>query len=162
MKKLIVAAFSALLISGFAMASGGKDDVTWFSQRSFYENFGNIPVQQWIGESQFDKAIFMKEGKLTTAYFAKDGQFIGTMQDATYADLPVQAQRFIEKKYGVASVQKILDYDDNEDSEARMSFNGFPLPDADNYFVMVRNKNQEDIVFQVSHDGEVSFFESIK
>ena len=162
MKKLILAAFSTLLISGFAMASGGKDDVTWFSQRSFYENFGAVPVQQWIGESKFDKAIFMKDGKLTTAYFSKNGQFIGTIQDATYADLPVQAQRFIESKYGVASVQRIVDYDDNEDSDARMSFNGFPMPDADNYFVMLRNKKQEDIVFLVSHDGQVSFFENLK
>lgn len=167
MKKFFLAAFSAALISGFAMAGTpdkgdkNKDEGTYFSHRSFYENFGDVPGVQWTASDQYDKAAFMKDGKAIDAFFSKDGDFIGTIQQVLFTDLPASAQKFIQKKYGSDNIVSILDFDDNELSDVPMYINGNQI-DEDNYFVELKDKDQKNIVLEVTHQGDVSYFDQMK
>ena len=165
MKKVSMAILAAVLVTGFAFAGtpdNGANKVSYFALRSFYTNFGDIPVTQWQSDAAYDKAIFTQDGIVLTAYFSKEGELIGTTHEMSYAQLPLAAQKFITKKYGADSIEKILDYDDNEASDATLNMFGAATEDSDNYFVMLKDKNDKNIVLEVSHAGEVSFFTTVK
>jgi hypothetical protein len=165
MKKITMAILAAVLVTGFAFAGtpdNGANKVSYFSLRSFYTNFGDIPVTQWQSEAGIDKAIFTQDGVVMNAYFSRKGEFIGTTHEMDYTQLPVAAQKLIAKKYGTDTIEKIIDFDDNEASDATLSIFGTTAEDSDNYFVMLRDKNDKNIVLEVSHAGEVSFFTTVK
>lgn len=163
MKKLLTGVLM-LLAAGAAFAGKGTkaNGISYFTGESFYENFGAIPVMEWQSTAGFDKAIFMQEGKEYTAYFTKDGEFVGTTHDVAFSDLPQSAQKTIAKKYGEAAVEKAFYFDDNESSDAAFLIqDNIGVENADSYFVIVK-KTSGQLILQVTVDGNVSFFKEVK
>jgi hypothetical protein len=164
MKRVLTAAFTALLATSTAFAGTidkGKDKVSYFSEESFHENFGNIPILEWQSTAAFDKAYFMQDGREYTAYFTRDGEFVGTTHDVAFSELPVAAQKAITKKYGEAAIEKVFNFDDNENSDAAMLIENNAVENNDNYFVIL-NRGNAKLILQVSMEGVVSFFKEVK
>ena len=138
----------------------GKD-VSYQAKQAFYTDFGNVPAGRWMRTSNFDEVLFTKDGHLLKAYYDFDANLVGTTSRKTFAEIPINAQKFIDKNYKGYSKEKVLLFDDNEPNETDMILYGEQFDDADNYFVELKKDNKA-IVLQVKPSGEVSFFKQLK
>lgn len=156
-------------ISGSSYGLNKKSDLTEpelknFSTQTranFYADFGYIPITNWEVTDQYDKISFMKNDVLYTAYFDSNSELVGTISNATLADLPAHALQDINKKYNGYTVGDVIFYDDNESNQTDMMYYGQQFNDEDKYFVELQN-DKEKIVVQVNPVGEVSFFRTLK
>lgn len=130
------------------------------SKQAFYRDFGNIPVIKWERSLNYDKAVFMNDGREMTAYYDAEAQLVGTTQTKMFTDIPASAQKYIAKKYAGYTPVAVTYFDDNEHNDTDMILYGSQFEDADNYFVEMK-KGAEKIVLQVNTSGEVFFFGEI-
>lgn len=138
----------------------GKE-ASFQAKQAFIREFGNIPVSQWRRTANFDEATFSKNGKPTTAFFDADATLVGTTSHKTFADIPANAQKYINKKYHGYTKSDVMLFDDNELNKTDMILYGNQFDDADNYFVELKKDNKA-IVLQVNMNGDVSFFKQLK
>jgi hypothetical protein len=131
------------------------------TRANFYSDFGYIPISNWEVTDQFDKISFMKDNVLCTAYYDSNSELVGTISNASVADLPAHAMEDINKKYKGYTVGNVVFYDDNESNQTDMKYYGQQFDDEDKYFVELQN-DKETIVVQVNTVGEVSFFRTLK
>ena len=185
MKKLLLLVISASLLSSAASAQAteaslkketeAKNKAAREAKRklndaeinvqtsdAFYKDFGNIPVIKWVRTPEFDQAYFNnKHGQRTIAYYDATSTLVGTTTKKTFADLPVKAQEYINKKYPGYTKGPVVFFRDNDDNDADMIYYEQPFEDSDNYFIELSN-GTETIVQQVTPDGEVAFFKKLK
>jgi len=136
--------------------------VSYQSKQEFIRDFDNPTNVSWTRTNYFDEASFTsKDGIATTAYFDIDGQLVGTTSMKTFADIPVDAQKTINKEYKDYAVKNVVFYDDNEANETDMILYNSQFDDEDNYFVELQ-KDNKTIVVQVTMAGEVGFFKEVK
>ncbi|HTF27222.1 MAG TPA: hypothetical protein VK625_00180, partial [Flavitalea sp.] len=138
----------------------GKE-VSYQAKQAFYTDFGNVPAGRWMRTSNFDEVLFTKDGHLMKAYYDFDANLVGTTSRKIFADIPMNAQKFIDKNYKGYIKEKVVLFDDNEPNETDMILYGEQFDDADNYFVELKKDNKE-IVLQVNMSGDVSFFKQLK
>ena len=131
------------------------------SKQAFNGDFGKIPVSKWERTAYYDEATFIKDGEIMTAYYDAYSKLVGTTSHKTFADLPADAQKFIDAKYKGYSKTAVVFFDDNEWNETDMILYGSRFADADNYFVELK-KDNKDIILQVDMTGKVSFFKQLK
>ena len=131
------------------------------TRANFYSDFGYIPISNWEVTDLFDKISFMKNNVMYTAYYDANSELVGTISNASVADLPSHALQDINKKYKGYTIGNVVFYDDNESNETDMMYYGQLFDDEDKYFVELQN-DKEKIVVQVNSVGEVSFFRTLK
>jgi hypothetical protein len=131
------------------------------TRENFYSDFGYIPISNWETTDQFDKISFMKNNVLYTAYYDSNSELVGTISNASVADLPAGALQEIQKIYKGYTVGDVVYYDDNESNPTDMNYYGQLLNDDDDYFVELQS-DKDKIVVQVNTAGEVSFFRTLK
>jgi len=131
------------------------------TRANFYSDFGYIAISNWEVTDQFDKISFMKNNVMYTAYYDSNSELVGTISNASVADLPAHALQDIDKKYKGYTIGKVVFYDDNESNVTDMMYYGQQFDDEDKYFVELQN-DKEQIVVQVNTVGEVSFFRTLK
>ena len=134
-----------------------KDEVNQLSKEHFIADFGNIKNVDWERTSDFDQATFKEHGKNMIAYYDDQSNLVGTTTIVKYANLPKNAQKEINDKYKDYKVGAVIYYDDNEQNDTNMVLYGTEFEDADNYFVELHSA-KNNIVLEVSPEGEVSFF----
>ncbi|MFT3937022.1 MAG: hypothetical protein QM726_25575 [Chitinophagaceae bacterium] len=135
--------------------------VSYQSKQEFIRDFDNPTNVSWRRTSYFDEASFTsKEGLATTAYFDIDGQLVGTTSLKTFADIPADAQKRINKEYKDYTVKSVVFFDDNEANETDMILYNSQFDDEDNYFVALQ-KDDKTIVVQVTMDGNIGFFTEV-
>ncbi|MBI1343617.1 MAG: hypothetical protein GC171_11840 [Terrimonas sp.] len=127
----------------------------------FNIDFGNIPIIRSETDPAYDKVIFNKDGKLYAAYYDLDTRLIGTTTEVSFADLPINAQQYINEKYPDYKKGPILLFDDNEFNPNGLILYDRAFGDEDNYFIELR-KGNENIVLESSMDGEVSYFTTVR
>lgn len=137
------------------------NEVAEQSKDAFIDDFGNIPVSKWTRDENFDEADFTKDGQPMTAFYDYNSKLVGTVQDKTFTDLPTKAQSTINEKYKDYSKGAVIFFDDNEQNETDMVLYGNQFEDVDSYFMQLQKGNKK-IVIQVSTDGDVSYFTSMK
>ena len=135
-------------------------EVSQVSKDNFMVDFGNIPDVEWVRSAYFDEARFTKNGKKVKAFYGFDGKLVGTSSDASFTDLPANAQREIKSMYKDYTVGNIIYFDDNETNQGDMFLYGQQFEDADNYFVEMA-KGSKKIVLQVTPGGDIFFFTEI-
>ncbi len=167
MKKLVLSVAIVLLVANAGLASEGgskASKVTFFSLRSFKDNFGFVPNVNWEATPNFDKASFTRNGKPVNAYFSKDGDFIGITSKIDLSNLPAKAREKIEKKYGPDSIKEMLEFQANEDyylpSYTDLMDSGFE--GNDNYFVLVEDNNHTSVILKITPRGSVSVFKKLQ
>ena len=134
----------------------GKE-VSYQAKEQFASDFNNIRATSWERTAYFDKATFTKNGQVMMAYYDAGAQLVGTIMPKTFADLPANAQKFIDTKYKGYSKEAVVMFDDNEWNETDMVLYGQQFEDEDNYFVELKKDNKQ-IVLQVKMDGDVSYY----
>jgi hypothetical protein len=129
------------------------------TEQHFLTDFSGATNVQWkrIG---YEEASFMLNGKDMKAFYDYDHELIGTTSPASYADLPANAQKEIEKRYRNYTPQSVILFDDNEYNSSDMMLYGNAFADADNYFVELSH-NDKTIVLQVNMEGLVTYFKDI-
>jgi hypothetical protein len=137
----------------------GKE-VSYQAKQQFISDFGDIPNVQWERTANFDEAIFTKDGKISKAFYDVHARLVGSTSVRTLADLPPNAQKFINEKYKDYTIVEILLFDDNELNETDLVIYGEQIDDEDSYFVELK-KGNEKIVLQVDMEGFVYFFKNL-
>lgn len=129
------------------------------TEQHFLTDFPNATNVQWkrIG---YEEASFTLNGKDIKAFYDYNHELIGTTAPASYADLPANAQKEIEKRHRNYTPQSVILFDDNEYNPSDMMLYGNVFEDADNYFVELSN-NDKTILVKVNMEGLVSFFKDI-
>ncbi len=135
--------------------------VSTVAQSNFNADFKDAKNVEWKRIETFDKASFTtKDGQRMSAYYDIEGNLVGATQFKTFADLPKNGQKDIEKNYKDYTVGQVVFYDDNENNDTDMIIYGVQFEDQDNYFVEM-SKGTDKIVLQVNPTGEVFFFKQL-
>jgi hypothetical protein len=138
----------------------GKD-VSNLSKQQFIADFGDIPSVKWERTRNFDEATFTKDGKNLKAFYDFDSKLVGTTSVIKFAELPSNAQKFINEKYKDYNIAEVIFFDDNEHSDTDMVLYNLQFDDEDTYFVVVKKDNKK-IMLQVDMVGYVYFFKNIE
>ncbi|MFT3704846.1 MAG: hypothetical protein QM802_20945 [Agriterribacter sp.] len=136
-------------------------DASYQSKDAFYKDFGDMENVSWKKTPTFDEAEFTKNGITMKAFYDIDANLVGTETKKEFADLPVNAATYINKKYGDYTKDKVIFFDDNEFNETNMVLYGNEFDDADNFFVEL-SKADKTIVLRVNMEGEVSYFTQLR
>jgi hypothetical protein len=136
------------------------NDVSYRTKQVFTGDFGDINGATWKRTPTFDEATFTKDGMRETAYYDYDAKLVGTTTRKTFSDLPVNAQKYIDRKYTGYTKGRVIFFDDNEFNETDMVLYGSQFDDADNYFIEL-TKGTEKIILDVNTAGDVSFFKKM-
>lgn len=134
--------------------------VSELSMDAFETDFRNASNVIWERDPFFDIASFNRNGHEYKAYYDHDSKLVGTTTDKTFADLPKDAQKQINKEYGDYHVDKVVYFKDNELNDNDMLLYGAQFEDADNYFVEMSDYGK-NIVIQVNPQGEIFFFKEL-
>jgi hypothetical protein len=157
MKKLIIASFSLLLTAATTQAQPKLREVTYQSREHFEQDFPDAKEVSWERTANFDEASFKQDGKSMRAFYDNKSELVGSTTTSKMEELPADAQKYIQKKYGDYKVDEVFLFDDNEFNETDMLLYGHQFEDEDNYFVGLE-KNGKRVVLQVSMDGQVGEF----
>jgi len=158
MKKIIIATFAVALFAFNAKASSKNHKlfVPAVIESSFSENFPAVTNPSWSIDNQFMKASFVQDNVSVNAYFNTDGNLVGTTKEASFSELPQNAQQHITTKYKDYTIgQTILFIDNDAENESDI----FRIPDSEaGYFVSLSNGKKE-VILQVNKSGDTSFYE---
>ena len=83
-------------------------EVSDLAREQFKVDFGNIPVNAWEGINNFDEATFTKDGNVTSAFYDDHAQLVGTTTEKKFSDLPLKAQKWINKKYNGYAIDDVF------------------------------------------------------
>jgi hypothetical protein len=137
----------------------GKE-VSFIARQQFIRDFG-IPGVNWNRQEDYDVPTFSKDGMTRSAYYDFGAELVGTTIEKTFADLPLKAQEYINRKYSNYEKAGLIFFDDNEFNETDMVLYGKQFEDEDNYFIELV-KDKKEIVLRSDVDGNVTFFEQVK
>ena len=126
----------------------------------FSQDFPNAKFVTW-SQGRFVEASFLDGTVLKVAYYDESDNLIGTTTDMDASALPEQARDHIDKMYPGYTIEKVVFFDDNEANDTDMYLYNTSFADEDNYFPLLVNGSKK-IILEVSPEGEVSFFESLK
>ncbi|MEO9004954.1 MAG: hypothetical protein ABI288_09465 [Ginsengibacter sp.] len=133
-------------------------EVSYQSKQAFEGDFNHITPISSKRLDNFDEFTFTnKKGITKSAYYDGDSKLVGTVEDKTFADLPVKGREYISKHFSDYTPGDVIFYDDNEFNETDMIIYGLQFADQDSYFVELK-KPGEKIVLQILKDGDVIFF----
>jgi hypothetical protein len=145
MKKLFTAAIVALAITTTAFAAD-ITKVNFQTLQNFKNTFVDAEDVQWSVRNDYAKASFIDDGDKMEAYFDLSGDLIGTSRAITTQVLPKAARKHINKKYSDYTWKEVIE---------------FKGKDSEHYFVSLNN-NKENVILQISKEGDVSVFKSTK
>ncbi len=137
------------------------DGVNYRVKESFIDDFGDIDDVKWKSNTNFDEAIFTKDGKKITAFYDFDSSLIGTIQNMTFDDLPDHAQDIINDKYKDYTVEAVMHFDNNEPNNTNLFYFESSFENQDSYFVELMNGSKKTVL-KINHDGQISFFKHLK
>ena len=140
-----------------ALRKQENNDASYQSKQAFYRDFGDRQDVAWTKSRFFDEATFGNNGTPTTAYYDFDGKLVGTTNMKTFADLPIDGQKQINKEYKDYTVKAVVFYDDNESNDTDMVLYGNQFDGEDNYFVELQ-KDNKTLIVQCTMNGLVGYF----
>jgi hypothetical protein len=179
MKNIMIAGSILLLYTATANAqsesSAGKDEketkaerfakrnsitVSYQSSQAFLRDFPDAGKVNWKTIAPFEIAEFNSKGIVTKAFYDMDNELVGTTTEKSFTDIPLIAQKYIQRKYSGYTTENVILFDDNEYNDTDMELYGTPFEDEDNYFVSLKN-DKETILLKVNMSGDVSFFKKL-
>lgn len=117
----------------------------------------------WLQTDGFIEADYtLHKSRMVTFYDFNNNQ-IGTGKYVSYKSLPAKSRGYIAKNYKEYTPEKAMYYDDNRQNLNDMNFFGNTLDHNDYYLLLKNNKDDKnEIVLQITRDGEVSYFSNAK
>lgn len=167
MKKIGLTITMAVLICTVSFAGNithksNKQKTSFMAAQNFRLYFPGVKDETWSRDQQYSEAVFTQNGTLIHAFFDWNGELAGTTHDFNYSDLPSPARKTIAKEYKDYTIERTIVYNDQEDNLNDL-FPMVPYQSSVNYFVLLKkNDRSEPVILQVSPDGNVSFFETMR
>ncbi|MCW3089803.1 MAG: hypothetical protein JWP81_872 [Ferruginibacter sp.] len=138
-----------------------RNEVSDFTKKQFAIDFVDATNVHYVKTKDFEEMTFMEGKKKLRAYYDNTSNLVGTTWKKDFVDLPENAQKEILKKYAGYTINRVIEFNDNESNDADMILYGTAFADANNYFAELKNDNKA-IVVRVDLAGEVSFFANMK
>ena len=148
MKKLIIAAFIAVAITGSAFAKPTETTTETVSYRvlnSFKADFADAENVSWKIDKDFVKASFILENEKMEAFYNNDGELIATSKAIAFDKLPKKALKTITTKYPFPpySLEECIELTN--------------AAGVTNYYVNLK-KGSEKLPLEMTKTGDVSEF----
>ena len=83
-------------------------EVSVQSKDQFASDFAKVTDVKWKRNAYFDEATFMKDGKVTVAYYDHASKLVGTTAVVSFAELPQNAQKYIKNKFKDYSIGSVI------------------------------------------------------
>src|ERR1700754_4850860 len=93
----------ALFISATAFA-GGEEKINQQVLETFQKEFKGATNVNWVAGKELDKVAFVLNESRIEAYFAHDGEFVGSVRNVLYSQLPLVVLKRIREHYADAPV----------------------------------------------------------
>ncbi len=158
MKKLFITAAIATMFSFTALADdGGKKNtnaagVSQTALTHFATDFNTVTDVTWAVTANSQKATFLQDGVVTTAFYDLSGQFIGTTNKVDYAIIPFDDKETIAKKYAGYEVAEVIRFNyAGGDSSLNTII----------YFIDLK-KDGSEVVLKTSPGESLSFYKKVK
>ena len=114
MKKLIITALLAVLISTSAFATDTK--INNIAAANFKMDFKKVSQVQWNYYGNTASATFEQDGEIMKAYYNAEGKLYGTSRTVNVKDLAVSVKRGLAKSYGDYTVTEAIRFDGLEET----------------------------------------------
>lgn len=138
----------------------GKE-ISYQAKDEFDRDFQNVSNVQWSRSNYFDEVSFTKDGKEMRAFYGWDSKLVGTTTPKIFKDLPIAAQKDINKHYKGYTIDDVILFDDEESNDQDMVLFNNQFADEDKYFTEL-SKDSKTIVLEIALNGDVSYFTQVK
>ena len=144
MRKIFLAAllFTSIVPTTDISAAGKIDNS---ARKSFSSAFAPAN-HNWSLKTPFTKVDVEVEGKNLSTYYDFSGELIGTTEEISLEELPVDAKRSFAKRYSGYTVTEVLKFESPEETA---------------YYLSAENGKGSEIV-KISNANEASFFKKMK
>ena len=111
MKKVLMTL--AIAISSI-VAFAGEENVSKDVLNSFNKEFNGAKEVRWTTGSDFYKAVFVLNDQYITAFYNKDGEFLGMTRNISSLNLPLKLQSKIRSDYAEYWITDLFELSDND------------------------------------------------
>jgi hypothetical protein len=111
MKKVLITL--AIAISSL-VAFAGEENVSKDVLNSFNKEFNGAKEVRWTTGSDFYKAVFVLNDQYITAFYNKDGEFLGMTRNISSLNLPLKLQSKIRSDYAEYWISDLFELSDND------------------------------------------------
>ena len=111
MKKVLMTL--AIAISSI-VAFAGEENVGKDVLNSFNKEFNGAKEVRWTTGSDFYKAVFVLNDQYITAFYNKDGEFLGMTRNISSLNLPLKLQSKIRSEYTEYWITDLFELSDND------------------------------------------------
>ncbi|MES2426525.1 MAG: hypothetical protein V4560_06105 [Bacteroidota bacterium] len=158
MKKIILTAVVATMISLTAFADGGKKSTTEVGEQNvsytvltqFKSDFENASNVVWTVNSTAQKAAFTLNNVNYTAYYDSIGQYWGLAQNVAYPTVTSAIKKQIAKSYNGYDVKEVTRFEAQDGEEPVV------------YFINLKSATSEVILTIAPSDGQIKNIDIIK
>lgn len=137
------------------------EEVSAEAKQHFDTDFIATTDARWERTAHFDEVAYTKDGQMSKAYYDTDTKLVGTTSNRTFEELPVKAQKTINRKYRSYKSGDVILFHDNEFNRSNMVLYNQQFIDNNNYFVEMKSENKR-IVLRVNMEGDVFYFTQTK
>ncbi|MEP7278969.1 MAG: hypothetical protein ABI813_10025 [Bacteroidota bacterium] len=127
MKKIILSlSIAAILLSSFTIAQAAGKDPNTIVKQAFNKEFIQVKDVEWttVNESGVYQAKFIFNNEPLQAFFAEDGQFLGTTRQLSKSQLPIIVVTALEKQYPDMHVATIFEFSKKEGTDYYITVTG--------------------------------------
>jgi len=142
MKKVLMTL--AIAISSL-IAFAGEDNVSKDVLSAFNKEFNGAKEVRWTTGSDFYKAIFVLNDQYITAFYKKEGEFLGMTRNISSLNLPLKLQAKIRSDYAEFWISDLFELSDN---------------DGTHYYITVENADSK-VLLKSSDNTEWNIFKKM-
>jgi hypothetical protein len=142
MKKVLMTL--AIAISSL-VAFAGEENVSKDVLSAFNKEFNGAKEVKWTSNPDFYKAVFMLNEQYITAFYNKEGEFLGMTRNISSLNLPLKLQAKIRSDYAEFWISDLFELSDN---------------DGTHYYITVENADSK-ILLKSSDNTDWNIFKKM-
>jgi hypothetical protein len=142
MKKVLITL--AIAVSSL-VAFAGEENVSKDVLNSFNKEFNGAKEVRWTTGSDFYKAVFVLNEQYITAFYNKDGEFLGMTRNISSLNLPLKLQSKIRSEYNEYWISDLFELSDN---------------DGTHYYITVENADSK-VLLKSSDNTDWNIFKKL-
>jgi hypothetical protein len=142
MKKVLMTL--AIAISSL-VAFAGEENVSKDVLSAFNKEFNGAKEVKWTTSPDFYKAVFMLNEQYITAFYNKEGEFLGMTRNISSLNLPLKLQAKIRSDYAEFWISDLFELSDN---------------DGTHYYITVENADSK-ILLKSSDNTDWNIFKKM-
>jgi hypothetical protein len=140
MKKVLMTL--AIAISSL-VAFAGEENVSKDVLNAFSKEFNGAKEVKWTTGSDFYKAVFVLNDQYITAFYNKEGEFLGMTRNISSLNLPLKLQSKVRSEYADYWISDLFELSDNEGTHYYIT-----VEDADSKVMLKSSDNTEWNIFK--------------